>query len=307
MGNIDFNVRHRPGKRAAVGKGLGLLGLVAVLLTAHLGLKPNARAIGPAQAAPARSEPAPPSGPASHSAGDAWTDPVTGIKFRWVPAGSFEMGSAKIEDANPVRSVNIRRGFWIGQFEVTQPQWRAAMNDGPSSFKGDNRPVEQVSWDDVDSFVRKLNSRGQGGFRLPTEAEWEYACRAGTKGEFCYGDSLDSSQANFDGSFPFGEGKEGVYREETTDVGSFRPNAWGLYDMHGNVWELCSDWYEPDYYNSRPNPDTDPRGPSGGSFRVIRGGAWRNVADECRSAYRSRCLPGFRFNSIGFRLVRSES
>jgi formylglycine-generating enzyme required for sulfatase activity len=307
MGNIDFYVSHRPGKRAAVGKGIGLLGLVPVLLTAHFSLKPDARAIGPAQAAPARSEPAPPSDPASRSIGNAWTDPVTGMKFLWIPPGSFEMGSPRIEDAIPVRTVNISRGFWLGQFEVTQAQWRAVTGKAPSSFKGDNLPVEQISGDDVDSFIRKLNAMGRGGFRLPTEAEWEYACRAGTTSEFCYGDSLDSSQANFDGNFPYGGAKDGVYREKTMPVGSFRPNMWGLYDLHGNVWELCSDWYDPDYYKSRPNPDNDPRGPSDGSFRVERGGAWRNVADECRSAARSRYLPGFRYNSIGVRLARSES
>jgi sulfatase modifying factor 1 len=307
MGKINFYVSHRLGERAAFGKGIGLLGLVAVLWAAHFGLKPNARLIGPAQAAPARSEPAPPSGPLSRSIGDTWTDPVTGMKFLWIPPGSFEMGSTRIEDANPVRTVNISRGFWMGQFEVTQAQWRAVTGKAPSSFKGDSLPVEQISGDDVDSFIRKLNALGRGGFRLPTEAEWEYACRAGTTSEFCYGDSLDSSQANFDGNFPYGGAKDGVYREKTMPVGSFRPNAWGLYDLHGNVWELCSDWYDPDYYRSRPNPDNDPRGPSDGSFGVERGGAWRNVADECRSASRSRYLPGFRYNSIGVRLARSES
>lgn len=304
---------------------IGVLAAVVTLSASHLSLtynvqtfyenaakgspvpSKNARTIDPAQASPVRSGEAPPSGPASHSIGDTWTDPVTGMKFLWIAPGSFDMGSAEIEDANPVRIVKINKGFWLGQFEVTQAQWRAVMDDDPSSFKGDNLPVEQVAWDEVDSFIRKLNSMGQGGFRLPTEAEWEYACRAGTKSEFCYGDTLDSSQANFDGNYPYGGATTGVYREKTTAAGSFRPNAWGLYDMHGNVWELCSDWYDPDYYKSRQNPDCDPRGPCSGSFRVLRGGAWRNVADECRSAARSRYIPGFRFNSIGFRLARSES
>ena len=325
MEKIGFHVSYRMGKRAAIGMGIGVLAVVVTILAAQASLKQNAcasdennakgrpaasenvRATDPAQSAPARSEPAPPSGLASHSIGDTWTDPVTGMKFLWISPGSFDMGSTRIEDANPVHTVKISKGFWLGQFEVTQAQWRAVTNDDPSSFKGDRLPVEQVSRDDVDSFIRKLNSMGRGGFRLPTEAEWEYACRAGTTSEFCYGDSLDSSQANFDGNYPYGGAKNGVYREKTMPVGSFPPNAWGLYDMHGNVWELCSDWYDPDYYRSRPNPDNDPRGPSDGSFRVERGGAWRNVAEECRSAARSRYVPGFLFNSIGFRLARSES
>jgi len=223
------------------------------------------------------------------------------------------MGSKKNEGEHPLRTVKISRGFWLGQFEVTQAQWRAVMNDNPSSFKGDNLPVEQVSRDDMDSFIRKLNSMGQGGFRLPTEAEWEYACRAGTKSEFCFGDSLDSSQANFDGNYPYDGAAHGVvrgngvFRERTTAVGSFRPNAWGLYDMHGNVWELCHDWHDPEYYKNRPDPDIDPSGPSGSDFRVQRGGGWRNVSVECRSAFRTGYIQGLRYNSIGFRLARSES
>jgi formylglycine-generating enzyme required for sulfatase activity len=261
----------------------------------------NPQAIDSAQASPMK-----------HSLGDSWTDPLTGMKLLWIPAGSFAMGSNK-EYENPVHTVKINRGFWLGQFEVTQVQWHALMNNNPSYFKGDSLPVEQVSWEDVDLFIRKLNSMGRGGFRLPTEAEWEYACRAGTKSEFSFGDSLDSSQANFDCSFPYDRAKNGVYRgngvnrEKTTAVGSFRPNAWGLYDMHGNVWELCSDWYDPDYYKNRQDPDNDPRGPADGDFRVERGGAWRNVSEELRSAFRSPYTSGFRFNSIGFRLARSES
>jgi formylglycine-generating enzyme required for sulfatase activity len=325
MWKIVYHASPRQGERTTIGMGIGFLAVVVTLSVAHLSLKEsaripnendakgstaaseNTRAIDSAQAAPVRSEPALPSGLPSHSIGDKWTDPVTGITFLWIPPGSFDMGSTKIEDANPVRNVKINKGFWLGQFEVTQAQWRAVMNNDPSSFKGDNLPVEQATCEEVNLFILKLNSMGQGGFRLPTEAEWEYACRAGTKSEFCYGDTLDSSQANFDGNYPYGVATKGVYREKTTVVGSFRPNAWGLYDMHGNVWELCSDWYDPDYYKSRQNPDNDPCGPSTGSFRVERGGAWRNVADECRSAARSRYVPGFRFNSIGFRLARSES
>jgi serine/threonine-protein kinase len=167
-----------------------------------------------------------------------------GMEMVYVPAGSFIMGSENGDsDEKPMHRVTISSGFYMGRYEVTQAQWQAVMGTNPSDFKGcDNCPVEQVSWDDAQEFIRQMNARGDGyTYRLPTEAEWEYACRAGTTTAFAYGDLLSSEQANFDGKHPYGGASKGVYRQKTTLVGSFQPNAFGLYDMHGNVWEWCQD------------------------------------------------------------------
>src|SRR5205085_11701074 len=167
-----------------------------------------------------------------------------GVEFVWILAGSFMMGSENGDsDEKPAHRVTISEGFYMGKYEVTQAQWQAVMGNNPSNFKGcDNCPVEQVSWDDAVSFIAKLNAQNDGyTYRLPTEAEWEYACRAGTTTAFAFGDSLSSEQANFDGDYPYGGAPKGVYRQKTTSVGRFQPNAWGLYDMHGNVWEWCED------------------------------------------------------------------
>jgi formylglycine-generating enzyme required for sulfatase activity len=162
--------------------------------------------------------------------------------------------------------------------------------------------VEQVSWDDCQEFIRKVNGLvSGGGFRLPTEVEWEYACRAGSTTAFHYGNDLDSSMANFDGNCPYGNGAKGRYRETTVTAGTFKPNAWNLYDMHGNVWEWCSDWY-----GEYPSGGvSDPTGPGFGSGRVGRGGCWGRIARICRSACRGRDDPGSRCNDLGLRLARS--
>ena len=176
------------------------------------------------------------------------------------------------------------------------------MGKNPSHFKGDDLPVEQVSWDDVQQFIQYLNQRGEGVYRLPTEAEWEYSCRAGTSTPFGIGDGcdLDSSQANFRGDCPYGAGVVGVYRVQTTPVKSFAPNAWGLYDMHGNVWEWVQDWYG-DYPIEAVR---DPQGPLSGVFRVARGGGWYFKARAVRSAVRGSISQGSRGSIIGFRLVK---
>ncbi|MEE8585033.1 MAG: formylglycine-generating enzyme family protein, partial [Acidobacteriota bacterium] len=217
-----------------------------------------------------------------------------GLEFVKIPAGEFEMGSNHGErDEKPVRKVRISQPFQLGKYEVTLEQWEAVMGNNPASFAGARRPVEMVSWDDVREFIGNLNQRSDGFvYRLPTEAEWEYAARAGTSGD--YAGDLDEM-----GWYDANSGYE------THPVGEKKPNAWGLYDMHGNVWEWVQDRYDPEYYASRPDPDTDPQGwPERGSCRVVRGGGWGNPARGCRSALRGWCRPGVRGGGLGFRLLR---
>ena len=186
--------------------------------------------------------------------------------------------------------VTLTKGFWIGETEVTQAQWESVMGNNPSSFKGTDRPVEQVSWNDCQKFIRKVNVALKGGIRLPTEAEWEYACRAGTSGDYGGTGNLEEM-----GWYSKNSG------ETTHPVAQKKPNAWGLYDMHGNVWEWCADWHG-DYPSGEV---TDPTGPRSGSYRVSRGGSWQVFFSDCRSAYRSGWGPDNRNNFIGFRIVCS--
>ena len=223
-----------------------------------------------------------------------------GVKLELVlvPAGEFEMGSPEGEkgrdsDEGPVHRVRITKPFYIGKYEMTQDVWEKVMGNNPSNFKGARNPVEEVSWDDCQEFLRKLTALGKGTFRLPTEAEWEYACRAGSRTRFCFGDAddglADSAWHNSNSA------------EQTYPVGQKRANAWGLYDMHGHVWEWCFDWYSVDYYRqSAPN---DPVGPPAGSTRVLRGGYWSGRASHCRSAFRVHYGPASRYHTCGFRVV----
>ncbi|MFH0795706.1 MAG: SUMF1/EgtB/PvdO family nonheme iron enzyme [Candidatus Omnitrophota bacterium] len=225
-----------------------------------------------------------------------------GVKMEMVliPPGEFLMGSPASEEGRGndeiQHTVRITKSFYLGKYEVTQEQWEAIMGNNPSYFKGARNPVEMVSWNDCQEFLGRLNQLiSGGGFRLPFEAEWEYACRAGTTTAFHYGDSLSLDQANF---------YKGLFRKnrkETTPVGSFSPNAFGLYDMHGNVWEWCSDWYG-EYPTAL---QIDPEGPPTGSYRVMRGGAWCYSAFCCRSADRVNCGPAVRQRDFGFRCVSS--
>src|SRR5262249_26689915 len=141
--------------------------------------------------------------------------------------------------------VTLTGGFFLGVHQVTQAQWQMVMGSKPSRFKGENLPVERVSWDDCQEFCKRLAERDGKRYRLPTEAEWGYACRAGTATPFPFGETISPDQANYGGYYTYGKGKEGVYRQKTTPVGSFPANAWGLFDMHGNVYEWCEDWYGP--------------------------------------------------------------
>ena len=217
-----------------------------------------------------------------------------GMEFGWIPAGKFRMGSTGSEafdDEQPVTQVRISRGFWLGKYEVTQAEWEAVMGSNPSSFNGCGHcPVEEVSWNDVQDFISRLNAQeGREVYRLPTEAEWEYAARAGTKGDR-YGD-LDAIAWYGDTS-----------GRRTHPVGGKAPNAWGLYDMLGNVVEWVGDWYG-DYAGGSV---TDPRGPGSGSGRVIRGGCWVGAARHSRVANRNVSSAEVRYDFLGFRLLRTQ-
>ena len=240
--------------------------------------------------------------------GRTYIVPSINYKMVYISPGTFMMGSPSGEKGRDSderqHKVTLTQGFYMGVIEITQGQWKAVMGNNPSRFKGDNRPVEKVSWNDCLEFIRKLN-RQEGGnkYRLPTEAEWEYACRAGTATPFYTytGNCISTDQANYDGNYPMPGCSKGKYRKKTIDVASFSPNAWGLYDMHGNVWEWCQDWKG--NYPSRHV--TDPDGPSSGSFRVNRGGSWNEYARSCRSANRYFNASDSRYDYSGFRLART--
>ena len=207
------------------------------------------------------------------------------MEMVWCPPGTFTMGRDR-----RAHQVTLTKGFWMGKYEVTQAQWESVMGNNPSEFKGDNRPMENVSWNDCQEFCKKT------GLQLPTEAQWEYACRARSTEEYAgLGNLTTWYDDNSDGA--------------THPVGTKLPNAWGLYDMHGNVWEWCADWY-----NEYPSgAQTDPQGPSSGMsngwgpFRVYRGGSWDSSASSCTSSYRNGYIPSTADNSKGFRLVRTLS
>ena len=211
-----------------------------------------------------------------------------GMKLKLIPAGEFMMGDSS------KHKVKLTKPFYIGIYPVTQKEWQKVMGSNPSYFKGDDLPVEQVSWHDCQEFIGALNKK-EGGwkYRLPTEAEWEYACRAGSTTRFCYGD--DDSRL---GEYAWYDANS---NKKTHPVGIKRPNAWGLHDMHGNLWEWCEDWYG-DYPSGEV---TDPTGPSSGSARVDRGGSWNRPAGRCTSANRNRRDPANRGYYLGVRLARS--
>ncbi|MEZ4629272.1 MAG: SUMF1/EgtB/PvdO family nonheme iron enzyme [Deinococcales bacterium] len=203
-------------------------------------------------------------------------------KFRYIKAGEFLMGSQADEperyDNETQHKVRLSKDYWLADTACTQGLWEAVMGNNPSYFKGSkNLPVERVSWHDVKGFIEKLNSEGKNwAFRLPTEAEWEYGCRAGTETPFWYGKVINSSQVNFNGNYPYNNSPKSEYRGKTVEVGSLPANSWGLYEMHGNVWEWCEDWY--DKYDNK-SVQIDPQGLTNGRLpRVIRGGSWSSYA-----------------------------
>ena len=239
-----------------------------------------------------------------YETGGKYKDPLTGMEFILIRGGCFQMGSNS-GDSNekPVHTVCLNH-FFIGKYEVTQRQWKAVMGNNPSHFKncGDNCPVEQVSWKDCQKFIEKLNQReGTDKYRLSTEAEWEYACRAGTSTPLYTGNCISTDQANYNGNYPMQGCSKGRSRGKTVKVGSFSPNSLGLYDMHGNVWEWCRD-----RYSNYPSAGhiTDPEGTSIGQERVMRGGSWSGDARSMRSANRSRNYPDYGGSYSGFRVVR---
>jgi formylglycine-generating enzyme required for sulfatase activity len=256
-----------------------------------------------------------------------------------IQGGTFTMGSPASEpnhDSDETPHQVTVGSFYMGRYQVTQKEYQAVMGTNPSDFKGDNLPVEKVSWYDAIVYCNKLSMKeglspayringstdpaawggvptsrnatwdavaivaGSNGYRLPTEAQWEYACRAGTGTPFSTGNNITTTQANYDGNYPYNNNAEGTYREKTTAVGSFAPNAWGLYDMHGNVDEWCWDWYG----SYASGAQTDPVGAVSGNNRVRRGGSWDNFGQHLRSACRGYYNPGYRVSVIGFRLVR---
>ena len=238
--------------------------------------------------------------PKSHpQPGQPWTIPDLNLMLQPIAPGTFTMGSAsgRSSDERPLTQVTITKPYWLGQTEVTQAQWQAVMGSNPSNIKGDNLPVEHVSWNDAMEFCRKLTERERAAGRtpeghtytLPTEAQWEYACRAGTTGD--YAGSLDPM-----GWYAANSGST------TQPVGQKQANAWGLHDMHGNVWEWCADLNG----NYPGGVITDPTGPPSGSLHVTRGGGWDSPADNCRSSLRNWNVPGARGTNLGFRLALSS-
>ncbi|MGD0551940.1 MAG: formylglycine-generating enzyme family protein [Sedimentisphaerales bacterium] len=223
----------------------------------------------------------------------------------YIPAGEFDMGSPATEidrDSDEGQHhIKLTKAFYMGKFEVTQLQYRTLMNENNSKFGGDKLPIENVSWYSAGRFLKILSDKTGLKFRLPTEAQWEYACRAGTTTAFNTGTTIDSDLANYNAKDAYADGIIGKYLNRTTDVGSYQPNAFGLYDMHGNVWEWCSDIYEKDYYKITPN--IDPNGPQVEGSRVIRGGGWDEKAYRCRSANRDYRGPKADRSDIGFRVV----
>jgi formylglycine-generating enzyme len=229
-----------------------------------------------------------------------------GMKFMWIPPGTFLMGSPPNEaerNGNETQhKVTLTKGFYMSIHLVTQEQWQTVMGNNPSKFKNEkNLPVETVSWDDCQAFITNLREKDKKRYRLPTEAEWEYACRAGTATPFCTGETISTDQANYNGYFTYGNGKKEVYREKTTPVGTFPANAWGLHDMHGNLWQWCQDW-EGDYSQKDA---VDPQGPDKGEGRRQRGGSWIEFPQCCRSAIRGGDWPILRRGNCGCRLCFS--
>jgi formylglycine-generating enzyme required for sulfatase activity len=311
-------------------------GPMAAPTTTPTAAEPPQESPGPAQPAPARPSPALP-GLTPHSfrletvrivrVGNGWEvqrqplqlegsieDLGGGVTLPLlrIPAGEFVMGSpadepTRASDEGPQHLVRVPE-FWMGQTPITQAQWRAVMGSNPSRFRGkpdsDRRPVEQVSWHEAMAFCRRLSQRnGLLHYTLPSEAQWEYACRAGTRTPFGFGETISPALGNYDGNFAYADGPKGEYRRQTTPVGMFPANDWGLHDMHGNVWEWCADHWHSNYEGApddgRPWLDENV---SEETSRLLRGGSWSRRPRGCRSACRSFQHPVIRFSFLGFRV-----
>lgn len=237
--------------------------------------------------------------------GETFSIPDLDLTMIWVRPGSFVMGSqpnerSRNDDETP-HQVTLTNGFYLGKHEITQAQWEPVMPRNPSHFKGGDRPVERVSWEDAVEFCKKLTEREREegrlpdgmAYQLPTEAQWEYACRAGTTTAYSWGDSTNNTLANY--------GK--AFTEGTKSVGQYPRNPWGFHDMHGNLWEWCADWYG-DYPNLAV---VNPTGPASGAFRVLRGGSWGGGDTFMRSAKRSSHNPDKKVTILGFRICLMKS
>ena len=250
---------------------------------------------------------------------------VAGVKLCWCPAGKFTMGSPPSEpERRPGENqveVTLSHGFWMAKYETTQGEWKRVVGKLPGKFtaqlpEGDDLPVGNVNFAETEAFCRKLTEKARAAgelpneweFRLPTEAQWEYACRAGTTTATAFGDALSSKQANFLGKEPYNGGEPGPSLNRAVKVGSYPANAWGLHDMHGNTFEWCRDWYhlrlpggtDPDLYAAK---ETATKSEHGDISRSRRGGAWTDPGWPCRSAFRLRFEPERRYDHIGFRVV----
>jgi formylglycine-generating enzyme required for sulfatase activity len=244
------------------------------------------------------------------------------LAMLWIPPGRFWMGSPDVEperreSEGPQHLVQLQR-FFLARTPITQlqwrtvaqwkpgkgePRWQTQLDPDPSSFKGDQRPVDQVSWYDATEFCRRLSQRTGRTYTLPSEAQWEYACRAGTTTPFHFGATISTELANYYGRQAYGDGPVGEFRRQTTDVASFPANAWGLHDMHGNVWEWCADHWHANYEGApedgRPWLEENV---SQSESRLLRGGSWDHDPGDGRSAYRLRYHPVLHFNHCGFRV-----
>jgi formylglycine-generating enzyme required for sulfatase activity len=230
--------------------------------------------------------------------------------------GSPESEPQRRGDEGPQHRVRITRAFYLGKYTVTQAQYEQIVGKNPSWFSPGGRcknrvsgidtsrfPVEYVSWHDAVEFCRRLSAKDGHEYRLPTEAEWEYACRAGSVTAFHFGNSLNGRQANCQGEHPYGTEEKGPKLWRTTTVGSYPPNEFGLCDMHGNVWQWCADWFDAGYYMG--SPADDPKGPNSGERRVLRGGSWDCWPAGVRAAFRLKFAPSTRDFSVGFRVART--
>ncbi|HCQ21006.1 MAG: Sulphatase-modifying factor protein [Aphanizomenon flos-aquae LD13] len=234
------------------------------------------------------------------------------LEMAAIPGGIFMMGSPENEERrydneSPQHQVTVP-SFFMGKYPVTQAQYQAIMGTNPSYFKGSNRPVERVIWNYAIAFCEKLSQRTGKNYRLPSEAEWEYACRAGTTTPFHFGEKITTDLANYDGNCTYGGGIKGIYRGETTEVGSFEvANNFGLYDMHGNVWEWCQDSWHSSYKGAPTDGSAWLDTEENTNFKLLRGGSWDNFPEDCRSAFRYSDLlvTYYTFYDIGFRVVCS--
>ena len=243
-----------------------------------------------------------------------WADlcvpPAVVQRLRWIEPGRFMMGSPKHEaerndNEGPQHLVTINTGFWLADTACTQELWQTVMGNNPAYFHARNKggpqhPLEQVSWLDVQEFLAALQKHVQEApVSLPTEAEWEYACRADTTTPFSFGENIHPQKVNYIGNHPYAGAKKGLYRQQTVAVKALPANPWGLYQMHGNVWEWCEDVWRENYAQAHDAGDKD--------LRVLRGGSWSSGAQHARSAFRNRSGPGRRYYFVGFRFVLRSS